>query len=82
MVSMSEMGRLSVSEPGLGMGMRLVCLAFVGSILCISISSASVCIRVVQIGGRRARTLSVKPSCRALLGIACIVFVIIIGQLG
>lgn len=37
-VSRSDMGCLSVSDPGLGMGMRSVCLAADGRIRCMSAS--------------------------------------------
>lgn len=69
MVSSSEMGRLSVIEPGFGMGILSVCFALLGRILWISACSIICSIRVVHIFGNRPSRLSVKPWFLAFVGV-------------
>ena len=68
MVSISDIGRLSLSDCGFGMGILVVCFALTGRILWMSVSSMSFSIAVVHWGGSRANRFSVKPSSLALPG--------------
>ena len=71
-VSIRDIGLRSVSDPGFGMGIRLVCFARWGSILCISDMSMMSSMMSIHCGGSLASRLSVNPSCLALLGIVAI----------
>ena len=58
----------SVSDPGLGMGMRVMCFVRCGSMRCMRENSMMLAAMAVNWGGRRVSRLSVKPSHRDLLG--------------
>lgn len=81
-VSNRDIGLLSVSEFGFGIGILSVCLALFGMILCIRASSMVCSMSVVHSGGSLPRRFSVKPPFRALVGVVFIMFVRSICVLG
>ena len=70
-MSRREIGRLSVSESGLGMGILWICFARCGRILWMRVCSMILWAIWAQARGSLARTLIVKPSQRALCGHFC-----------